>query len=480
MTRDEIVALDTALRTPEGKARLLSLSPSTSLKDQFLSQSLAEQVNPSLVDPQAQERNQAALAEMADNPQAGESASIKVGYRYVQDQPGGRVFREAVYTQIGQQLAVSPGLPAEPPPFTPTTAQLALLYGDTMLREFNNALQRPIEPNQPSDPAQIQVLQNPEGDSGQVVQTDRASLADRFTNLLDTAGPRVQAFNRVLNVVNPVVLAVGAGKTIFDFTQGRVIPRLNDADAARQFNLPKGMFVASVTLRSNVAGVPTTYTAYVALGASRDVALLPGQQGGLPRAQIGTNPFTGRRTIGLLSTFNRSALEIGVGGNVGTNNLAVMSTNSIRVGVIAGNPLRGQMNLPDAATSPNANPNSDLSVSGGTAVSAQGVQVSSLTGLRLGPTMYGRRIVVPIRYVAQASTETQTRGLGRNFSLGGFSVSRLDATSDAFVITVNPAFDAAQIQQLIDATKQAGNPSQLEGVLQQLERLGAILRSQRP
>ena len=52
----------------------------------------------------------------------------------------------------------------------------------------------------------------------------------------------------------------------------------------------------------------------------------------------------------------------------------------------------------------------------------------------------------------------------------------MKATSDSFVITVNPAFDAAQIQQLIDATRQAGNPAQLEGVLQQLERLGAILR----
>ena len=68
------------------------------------------------------------------------------------------------------------------------------------------------------------------------------------------------------------------------------------------------------------------------------------------------------------------------------------------------------------------------------------------------------------------------RKVGRNFSLGGFSVSRLDAKSDAFVITVNPAFDANQIQQLVDSTKQAGNPAQLEGVLQQLERLGAIVR----
>jgi hypothetical protein len=477
LTRGEIAALGTALSTARGRTGLLNPSPNAPLQTRFLQQSLAEQANPSLVNAQARQRDQAALAEIADNPRAGEPASVKVGYRYVQDQPGGRVHREAVYTQIGQQLAARPSAQPEPAPFKATTKQQALLYGDTVLREFNNALKRPMAPNEAQDAAQIQVLQNPDGSSGQVVQTNRAGLAERFTNLLDAAGPKVQGFNRVLNVVNPVVLAVGAGKTLFDFTQGRVVPRVNDAQAAKLFNLPKGMFVASVTLRSNVAGVPTTYTAYVALGASRDVALLPGQQGGLPRAQIGTNPFTGRRTIGLLSTFNRSAVEVGAGGNVGNNNLAVMSTNSIRLGSIAGNPLRGQINLPDAPTAtPGATPNSTLSASGGTALSAQGVQASSLTGLRLGPAVYGRRVVVPIRYVAQASTEAQTTGVGRNFSFGGFSVARLDAKSDAFVITVNPAFDANQIQQLVDSTKKAGNPAQLEGVLQQLERLGAILR----
>jgi hypothetical protein len=482
LTSDEVAALDAALSTPEGRSRLLSPGANAPLKDRFLLQSLIEQVDPQRVDVQARQRSAAALLELADNPLPGEAASIKIGYRYVQDQPGGAIYREAVYTQIGQQLSVSPGPPTQPPPFAATPMQRALLFGHTLLSEFNHALQRPLGDETP-DAAQINVLQHPSGTVGEVVQTSRAALAERFTQLLDAAGPSVQAFNRVLNVINPVVLAVGAGKTLFDFTQGRVIPRINDAQAAKLFNLPKGLFVASLTLRSNVGGVPTTYAAYVALGASRDVALLPGQPGGLPRLQIGTHPFTGKKSVTVLSSLNRSIIEVGVGGNVGGPNVAVMSNKSIRVGAFAANPLTGQINLPGpamgAAPGSSAADNSQVSGAVSTAASAQGMQYTSLTGLRLGQLIYARRFVSPITYVLMASTAGQKTGLGRNLPLGGFSLSRADTTSDSFVISVNPAFDALQIQQLIDTIKQFGDLMHLESVLQQLERVGAIVRDER-
>jgi hypothetical protein len=132
-----------------------------------------------------------------------------------------------------------------------------------------------------------------------------------------------------------------------------------------------------------------------------------------------------------------------------------------------------------AAAGSSAAGNSQVSGTVSTAASAQGMQYTGLTGLRLGPLIYARRFVTPITYVLMASTAGQKTGLGRNLSLGGFSLSRADTTSDSFVVSVNPAFDALQIQQLIDTIKQSGGLMHLESVLQQLERVGAIVRNAR-
>ena len=478
LTTDEIRTLNNLLGSDD-KARLLDPSRPKTLEERFLYQTLADQADPSKADPVAQQKSRAALAEIAA-PAAGEDAAVKVGFRYVQDKPAGAVSREAVYTKVGRQMEASPNGLSVPPEYSGSSPQQARMWGDTVLREFNNALKSELKPYQDPVQAEVQVLQNPEGETGQTVRTDAGGLADRLTGLINTAAPKLQGVNRVLNVVNPVILAVGAGKTVYDFAKGGVIPRFNDDQAARLFNVPKGMFVASVTLRSKVAGVPTAVTAYIALGAKRDVALLPGQPGGQMRLQIGKNPLNGKSTVGVLSTAGRSLFEGGVGVNVGGNNLAVRTTQSVRVASVGGNPLRGQINLPESG---DGAASARLSASGGAALSYTGVQYTKLTGNVLGPVVYARREVKPIELMLQATAGEQvTRGVGNNVSWGGFSLAKLPkgTGSDSFVLTVNPAFDASGIQQIIDVIDRAGDVAQREGVLQQLERMGAIVRTPAP
>jgi hypothetical protein len=266
-------------------------------------------------------------------------------------------------------------------------------------------------------------------------------------------------------VLTTTVIGIGTGKTAFDFATGRVLPEFNSKDAHRLFNVPKGVFVVSVTLRSQVAGVPTTITAYLAVGASRDVAFLPGQTGGIPRLQIGKDTMSGKKTISLMSTMNRSALELGVGANIGGNNFAFSKSSSIRVGTVGANPLVGGVVLPSA-------PGEGVGGTGRIVGAASIVQRTSLAGVRLGPIMYARRTVVPIDLVAQFSTEAGKKG----FTFGAFNVARLNASSDAYVITLNPAFDAQQVSALIDTARKQG-AGVLESVLQQLESGGIIRRS---
>jgi hypothetical protein len=95
LTPDELAALDTALRTPEGKLRLLDASDTAPLQTQFLRQTLAEQTNPALVDVRTRRLSAEALVEQLPPGQTGTKT-----YRYVQLERGGPIHREAVYELI--------------------------------------------------------------------------------------------------------------------------------------------------------------------------------------------------------------------------------------------------------------------------------------------------------------------------------------------------------------------------------------------